>query len=111
MSLHVAKFSFNVSWHLHPQLLIELPLLLYLRCVREREKIREGSVFFSRSLLSLDIYFSVVCVILCVCALTRFIKPSNSGKNILFKGICSHDVKQVCEDVLVCFNKLTSLSV
>lgn len=32
MSLHVAELPFNVSRNLHPQLLVELPLLLYLRC-------------------------------------------------------------------------------
>lgn len=40
MTLHVAKLSFDVSWYLHAQLLIELPLLLYLRYTRGKNKIR-----------------------------------------------------------------------
>lgn len=34
MSLHVAEIPFDISGHLHAQLLIEFPLLLYLRCMR-----------------------------------------------------------------------------
>lgn len=32
MRFHVAEFSFNVPGYLHPQLLVEVPLFLYLRC-------------------------------------------------------------------------------
>lgn len=38
MSLHVAEISFDISGHLHAQLLIELPLLLYLRCTRAKDE-------------------------------------------------------------------------
>lgn len=34
MSLHVAEISFDISGHLHAQLLVEFPLLLYLRYMR-----------------------------------------------------------------------------
>lgn len=46
MSLHVVQLSLDVARNLHAQLLVELPLLLYLRCraTRGREKMNESQL-------------------------------------------------------------------
>lgn len=46
MSLHVVQLSLDVARNLHAQLLVEFPLLLYLRCraTRGREKINESQL-------------------------------------------------------------------
>lgn len=72
MSLHVAKLSFNVSRHLHPQLLIEIPLLLYLRCVRggrKTENKRGQCLFLKVTAVTGPLKFNGVCDYVCVCAL------------------------------------------
>lgn len=46
MSLHVVQLSLDVARNLHAQLLVELPLLLYLRCraTRGREKMNKSQL-------------------------------------------------------------------
>lgn len=66
MSLHVAKFSFNVSGHLHPQLLIEFPLFLYLRCTRakgkKKKKELKKEVLFAKADAVIVLTFREACV-------------------------------------------------
>lgn len=44
MSLHVVELSLDVARNLHPQLLVEVPLLLYLRCraTGGQDKVKES---------------------------------------------------------------------